>query len=298
MPDPFEALRTAPTPIDPEPAFAARLRARVVSALHPSTGEPMISTSESQSANTLRQGDATYVSLNVRDIERAASFYASVLGWNVTGADRPSARMVEGQSIAQGLASIGPSLQFLAGLGLQLPPDRGPGGYVTFAVDDVDAAVARVRAAGGQSTDAADVPYGRIAQCVDDQGILFAIQQRWAMPRPPANGVRQGDVAYLVFEVPDASRARTFYEKVLGWQFSPGRSQDAWNVADAAPMSGLAGGRPRPRIVPMYRVDDIQAAVQRVRAAGGTSTEPAHEGYGTRAECTDDQETTFYLGQL
>lgn len=293
MPDPFEALRTAPTPIDPEPAFATRLRARVLSALHPSTGVPMISSTEQ-----IRQGDVTYISLYVRDIERAAKFYSSVLGWNVTGADRPSARMVEGQSMAHGLASSGPSRQFLAGLGLQLPPDLGPGGYVTIAVDDVDGAVARVRAAGGQSTDAADVPYGRIAQCVDDQGVLFGLQQRWAMPRPPANGVRQGDVAYLVFAVPDASRARAFYENVLGWQFSPGRSQDGWNIVDSVPMSGVSGGQPQARIVPMYRVDDIQAAVQRVRAAGGTAAEPLHEGYGLRAECTDDQGTTFYLGQL
>jgi hypothetical protein len=39
MPDPFEALRTAPTPIDPDPAFAARLRARVVRALLTSQGD-------------------------------------------------------------------------------------------------------------------------------------------------------------------------------------------------------------------------------------------------------------------
>jgi len=35
-----------------------------------------------------------------------------------------------------------------------------------------------------------------------------------------------------------------------------------------------------------------------VRAAGGTASEPVHEGYGTRAECTDDQGVRFYLGQL
>lgn len=292
MPDPFEALRTAPTPIDPEPAFAARLRARVVRAFHPSIGEPMITTEQ------IRQGDITYISLFVSDIERAANFYSSALGWTVTGADRPSGRQVEGQSVPHGLASIGPTRQFLASFGLQLPSDLGQGGYVTIAVDDVDAAVERVRAAGGQATDAADVPYGRMSQCVDDQGLLFALQQRTPAPRPPASGGRQGDVAYLVFEVPDSTRARSFFAKVLGWQFSPGRVQDGWNIADTVPMSGLAGGRPRPRIIPMYRVDDIQAAVGRVRAAGGTATNPETQPYGINAECTDDQGTTFYLGQL
>jgi predicted enzyme related to lactoylglutathione lyase len=48
----------------------------------------------------------------------------------------------------------------------------------------------------------------------------------------------------------------------------------------------------------MFRVDDIQAAVERVRAAGGTASEPQHEGYCIRAECADDQGVRFLLGQL
>lgn len=255
-------------------------------------------TSDAETTNTVRQGDITFISLYVRDIERAGTFYSSVLGWKVTEIERRSALQVEGQSLPHGLASLEPTTQYLTRLGLQLPSDLGPGGYVTVAVDDVDATVERVRAAGGQSTNAADVPYGRMAQCVDDQGIVFALQQRFAAPRAPANGVRQGDVAYIVFEFPDSARARTFYGSVFGWQFTPGRGQDGWNIPDAVPMAGVAGGRPRARIVPMYRVDDIQSAAQRVRTAGGTATEPAHEGYGVRAQCTDDQGTTFYLGQL
>jgi predicted enzyme related to lactoylglutathione lyase len=106
------------------------------------------------------------------------------------------------------------------------------------------------------------------------------------------------DVAYLVFELPDSARARAFYGSVLGLQFSPGRAHDGWNIADVVPMSGLSGGHQRPAVVPMYRVGDIHAAVARVRAAGGTATEPVVEPYGTRADCTDDQGTRFYLGQL
>jgi predicted enzyme related to lactoylglutathione lyase len=63
-------------------------------------------------------------------------------------------------------------------------------------------------------------------------------------------------------------------------------------------MSGLSGGAQRAVVVPMFRVDDIQAAVERVRAAGGTASEPLHEGYGIRVECADDQGVRFHLGQL
>ena len=40
------------------------------------------------------------------------------------------------------------------------------------------------------------------------------------------------------------------------------------------------------------------AAVARVRAAGGTSSEPHREPYGLMGECSDDQGTRFSLGQF
>jgi predicted enzyme related to lactoylglutathione lyase len=40
------------------------------------------------------------------------------------------------------------------------------------------------------------------------------------------------------------------------------------------------------------------AAVGRVRAAGGTATEPRPEPYGLAADCADGQGTRFYLGQF
>jgi predicted enzyme related to lactoylglutathione lyase len=69
-------------------------------------------------------------------------------------------------------------------------------------------------------------------------------------------------------------------------------------MAEMRPMAGLVGGQPRSMIVPTYRVDDIRASVARVHAAGGTASEPAFEGYGTRAECADDQGTRFMLVQF
>jgi predicted enzyme related to lactoylglutathione lyase len=48
----------------------------------------------------------------------------------------------------------------------------------------------------------------------------------------------------------------------------------------------------------MWRVDDIDAAVERVRRAGGTATDPERQPYGTTSTCTDDQGTRFYLGDL
>jgi predicted enzyme related to lactoylglutathione lyase len=247
----------------------------------------------------VRQGDVTYVSLFVPDLSRAAAFYERALGWRLGPLDVPWARQVEGQSLSQGLASLDSVTWHYSGLGLKLPDGFAPVAYVTYAVLDIDAAVERVRAAGGQATTPAEFPYGRLAECLDDQGLLFGLHQaRGPSQRPPASGARQGDIAYLVLEVPDSARARAFFGSVLGLEFTPGRAADGWNIVDSVPMSGLAGGSSRPRIVPMFRVDDVQASVARVREAGGTATDPAVEPYGTRAECADDQGTKFYLGQL
>jgi predicted enzyme related to lactoylglutathione lyase len=50
--------------------------------------------------------------------------------------------------------------------------------------------------------------------------------------------------------------------------------------------------------VPMWTVEDVDAAVARVREAGGTVIdEPSQQSYGRSALCTDDQGTRFYLGE-
>src|SRR5262245_27814467 len=183
MPDPFEALRTAPTPIDPDPAFAARLRARLARALQPDTGEPSMTLHTPETTNQVRQGDISYLSLWVPDLERAAMFYAGVLGWRYPATQEWWTRSVEGQSIALGLSQLSGTAQYMRSTGVPLPEAPTSTAYVVFVVDDVDAAVERVRAAGGYGGDAKDQPYGRIAACMDNQGMAFSLQQKVPMPR-------------------------------------------------------------------------------------------------------------------
>jgi predicted enzyme related to lactoylglutathione lyase len=262
-----------------------------------------LETSETQQQEQLsmRQGDMSFVALWVPDIDRAARFYADVLGWKYGQAGPGPNLLVEGQSTSYGLSQVAGASEFLSRVGLTLTLAPAPGSYTVFVVDDITAGVQRVREAGGRAGDIKEQPYGLVAACEDDQGLLFSLHQVPAgmpAPRPPSTGARQGDVGYLVFQVPDAAKARTFFTAVLGIRFEPGRAPDGWNLPDIAPMSGVAGGFARPAVVPMYRVNDISAAVGRVRAAGGSASEPVHEGYGSRADCTDDQGVPFYLGQL
>jgi hypothetical protein len=66
-------------------------------------------------------------------------------------------------------------------------------------------------------------------------------------------------------------------------------------------LRGLAGeeilGTARRSIRRPDRVDDIAAAVERVRVAGGRADEPERKPYGLLAECIDEQGTAFRLWQ-
>jgi predicted enzyme related to lactoylglutathione lyase len=110
-------------------------------------------------------------------------------------------------------------------------------------------------------------------------------------------GPRHGDVSYITHEVGDSQRARDFYAAVLGWHFSPGSVEDGWQVSGTTPMAGLSGGHDHPGAVLVYQVDDIHAAVRRVRENGGHAAEPVQQHYGLIANCTDNQGTRFSLLQ-
>jgi len=109
---------------------------------------------------------------------------------------------------------------------------------------------------------------------------------------------RHGDVGYAWLSVPDLDRAVAFYAAVLGWTVGPGSDRQGRHVLGRVPHLGLHGGDPRATLNCCYAVVDVTAAVAKVRAAGGTAGEPLNRPYGLQAQCTDDQGTRFYLGQL
>jgi predicted enzyme related to lactoylglutathione lyase len=96
---------------------------------------------------------------------------------------------------------------------------------------------------------------------------------------------------------PDARRAKEFYETVLRVPFSSGHP-GAWRTDETRPpLSMWPAHGTEPEVQLSYRVDDIVAAVERVRAAGGHAEEPVRRPFGLLAECVDDQGATFRLWQ-
>jgi len=233
----------------------------------------------------MKPGDIGYVSLWVPDVARAQAFFGAVLGWSFSPGSGAQGRQVAGTSPHHGL------------WGAQERPTL----FLCYLVDDIERAVTRVRAAGGETEEPTGAPFGRVAECVDDQGTAFAVFRPLSGgpgPRLAPHGTRQGDVAYITLEVGDAGRTRAFYGDVLGWRFIPGRVEDGWQVDDVRPGCGVHGGHDRSTTVPMYLVDDVASAVERVRVSGGTATEPERQPYGVTSSCVDDQGTRFALGEL
>ncbi|MCF6385869.1 VOC family protein [Mycobacterium sp. MBM] len=251
--------------------------ARGATFLDPSGHRWMLSGPTSGARVQITHGDVGYVSINTPDAARARAFYSAVLGWSFDGDH------VNGSSLSMGIFETpGPSTLFCC-----------------YAVDDLDAAREAIVAGGGTVGEPQQREFGTVLDAVDPSGIPFAVyRDSVGTARPALNGTGPGELSYITYFAEDSAAFRAFYSRVLHWTFTAGRVQDGWAVEDVHPMAGMAGGNPAPVTVPMWTVDDIDAAVERVRAAGGTVIEePSAQSYGKSALCADDQGARFYLGE-
>jgi uncharacterized glyoxalase superfamily protein PhnB len=234
----------------------------------------------------------------VSDARRAMDWYVEVLGAQRRGELHVNA---DG-SIGHAEVGIGDAvLMFAEASGLWPDvPVRAPDAPATFShslhleVDDVDASTERARRRGAAvEREPADQPYGRASVIVDPFG------HRWILLRPPTRvtRLRQGDIANVTIVAPDAHRAKKFYQAVLQVPFSPGHP-GAWRTGQTSPPLGIWSSQgAEPEVQLSYRVDDIAAAVERVRSAGGHADEPQRRPSGLHAECVDDQGAAFRLWQ-
>jgi predicted enzyme related to lactoylglutathione lyase len=110
-------------------------------------------------------GELSFFELGVQDPARARAFYGGLFGWEF--ADEGAGATIETPNVPGGLHG----------------GDPGASPYLFFRVDDLDAALARVRELGGTVADAlGDDPdsaarFGRFVLCKDDQGSGFGLHQ-------------------------------------------------------------------------------------------------------------------------
>lgn len=240
----------------------------------------MLSGPVTGAAVPIQHGDVGYVSVWTPDADRAAAFYGHVLGWTYD----PATHQVTNTTQHIGIFSV-----------------ASPQGMLCcYAVTDLAGARQSILDGGGSVGESQEFDFGTVLDATDPQGTALAVfQPAPGTPRPQLNGSGPGEVSYITYEVTDSSAFRAFYSRVLFWTFQPGRIQDGWQVEQTHPMAGVAGGSTQQVTVPMWTVEDVDAAVARVREAGGTVIEePSQQAYGKSAQCTDDQGTRFYLGEF
>lgn len=223
--------------------------------------------------------------LMTSDPAGAARFYGAVVGWTIAATRDPAAGDVDYRMIVRGDGgNAGGVLALNADM---LAGGARPGWMGYLEVDDVDAAVAAIKADGGAvHMPATDLPVGRIAMVSDPQGAHFYIMD----PIPPEGMETQESDVFSVTEAQhmrwnelatsDSDAAIAFYRKHFGWgqegamdmgPLGSYRFLQRGEVMIGAVMP-LMEGYPVPVWNFYIGVDDIDRARDAVAANGGTIT--------------------------
>lgn len=113
-----------------------------------------------------------------------------------------------------------------------------------------------------------------------------------------------GEPAFFELGVQDPEKGRTFYGALFGWTFEAGLLDDTYVLGTPGLPGGMHGGDPGASPYLFFRVDDLDAALERVRDLGGTVEAPIEEGdeaqressvarFGRFRLCRDDQGSAF-----
>ena len=210
------------------------------------------------------------------DDAAAEAFYKKVVGWtaqDMSQGDMKYTALLAGDAPVAGL--------------MTLPKDAcdagaRPGWIGYVGVDDVDATVGRVTKAGGKSPRPADrhpqcrpLRHGRRSA---GHGVLpLQALRRHVRARPPIRP-SPASSAGTSFMAVDGEKAFGFYADLFGWTKAEAMDMGAMGVyqlfaAGGAPIGGMMT---KPPGVPVsfwnyyFQVDGIGAAMERLKAAGGS----------------------------
>jgi uncharacterized protein len=227
---------------------------------------------------TTPQGAFVWYELMTSDPDAAAAFYAKVVGWIAADSGMPGMKYI---LVHAGPAHVG-GIMAIPDVAGAMGAQPGWEGYI--AVADVDAAAARIAAAGGKICKAPDdIPgVGRYAVMTDPHGASFMIFRGAPGDEPPsAPPGTPGHVGWHELQAGDGVAAFAFYAGQFGWEkheamdMGPMGVYQLFGVAGSAKDASMGGmmtrtpETPRPHWLYYFNVDAIDAAIARIAAAGG-----------------------------
>jgi uncharacterized protein len=245
-------------------------------------------------------GRFVWYELMTTDVAAARIFYASVLGWGAQDASAPDFVYAV---FSAGAAPVG-------GL-MELPEDaRQMGatprwmGYV--GLNDVDATASRIKSMGGVVYVApTNTNIGRIAVVADPQNATFALIDRLQPGQHQTSELDEpGRVGWHELLAADWAKAFTFYRDLFGWEKADAElgPTDTYQLFSAGGRTtgGIFTKRPVEPVaywLYYFNIGDVDAAVARVKSAGGKIFEgPIEVPEGEWiVRCIDPQGAIFAL---
>ncbi|MDT5134700.1 MAG: hypothetical protein QOE41_4011 [Mycobacterium sp.] len=294
--DPLTVLHADDPPVQPDPAFAARLRSRLESALLLPTGTEGVEMSGTFAAIAELTDPAVAPApprpaalpyLTVADARSAIAWYTDALGAVLIG----EPIVMDDGRVGHAEIAIGPGVLYLADetpeLGLKAPGAQAVSVSLMLQVPDTDAALSNARQRGAAVQREIYESYGsRNATIIDPFG------HRWMLSGPVQGSVSRiqpGDIGYVSIWTPDADRAAAFFGHVLGWTYDPSTHQ----VTNTAQPIGIFAADDHTTLFCCYAVDDVQAARQAILDAGGEPGEAREFDYGSVLDATDTLGTSM-----
>lgn len=246
-------------------------------------------------------GKFGWYELLTTDTDAAGKFYSGVVGWTTKDMPGPTGPYIVYQIDGVGMAGM----MTIPEDAQDMPPNWT--GYIT--VDDVDASLEKIVAAGGKlHKGPMDVPgilrFAVVSSPGGEVFIIFAPDPAMPTPQrpvPPAAGT----IGWHELYTTDLESAWAFYSGLFGWKID--------NDMDMGPMGVYrifndgekrAGGMmTKPPNIPVpfwgfyFHVDGINAAAERVKASGGTVLMGPHQVPGGQwiIQGTDPQGAIFAL---
>lgn len=242
-------------------------------------------------------GVPCWVDLTVPDVPAAQAFYSTVLGWTFPDLDRDHGGYVVARVDGAAVAGIGPTLQ----VGI-------PAAWtVCLAAPDADATAQAIGAHGGTVLlppgEVGDL--GRLCVAADPTGAVFGVWQAGAQI-----GVERysepGALAWEDLRSPDPDAARAFYTAVFGYETralaAAGPGYTTFHTpGDDAPLGGMGGmfwTEVPPHWLAYFGAVDVDAALARAVAAGGSQPMPAHDSpFGRMGTVLDPFGAAFTVAQ-
>ena len=218
-------------------------------------------------------GRPLWFELMTSDMKAAEKFYTNVVGWGATPFEQspqPYTMFTRSGDVPIGGLMDAPP-------GMNAPPFWAM--YV--GVPKLEEGAKHIKRLGGaEISPVIDIPtVGRMQMMKDPQGAAFYIYEPSTQERPPEAPAEIGEASWLELMTTDAPAALKFYSDVFHWQ--PSEAMDMGEMGKYYMFNrphGMIGGmmnKPKemaqvpPHWGIYFRVPDINAAIEKIKANGG-----------------------------